>query len=109
MPPPISIIIPALNEAESIGLVVAEMPWPLIAECIVVDNGSTDATASIAKQAGAGVIISTRGYGAACLDGSSAALPSRTLLVYMDGDGSDRIPDLPRPITPIHQNKANFL
>ena len=50
MPPPISIIIPALNEAESIGQVVAEMPWHLIAECIVVDNGSTDATASIATQ-----------------------------------------------------------
>ena len=48
MLPPISIIIPALNEAESIGRVVAEMPWSSIAECIVVDNGSTDATASIA-------------------------------------------------------------
>ena len=54
MPPPISIIIPALNEAESIGHVVAEMPWHLVAECIVVDNGSTDATASIATQAARG-------------------------------------------------------
>ena len=109
MPPPISIIIPALNEAESIGLVVAEMPWPLIAECIVVDNGSTDATASIATQAGARVITSPRGYGAACLAGSSAALPSSTILVYMDGDGSDVIADLPRLITPIQKNEADFV
>jgi glycosyltransferase involved in cell wall biosynthesis len=109
MPPPISIIIPALNEAESIGHVVAEMPWHLIAECIVVDNGSTDATASIAQAAGARVIQSQRGYGAACLAGSNAALPSSTILVYMDGDGSDNIADLPRLIAPIQNNEADFV
>ncbi|MGD0446263.1 MAG: glycosyltransferase family 2 protein [Edaphobacter sp.] len=107
--PPISIIIPALNEAESIGQVVSEMPWPLIAECIVVDNGSTDATASIATQAGARVIQSQRGYGAACLAGSNAALPTSTILVYMDGDGSDVIADLPRLIVPIQNNEADFV
>jgi glycosyltransferase involved in cell wall biosynthesis len=48
--PDISIIISALNEAESIGHVVAEMPWAQIAECIVVDNGSTD-TAEAAVEA----------------------------------------------------------
>lgn len=109
MPPPISIIIPALNEAESIGHVVAEMPWHLIAECIVVDNGSTDATASIAQSAGARVIQSQRGYGAACLAGSNAALSSSTILVYMDGDGSDNIADLPRLIAPIQNNEADFV
>jgi glycosyltransferase involved in cell wall biosynthesis len=107
--PPVSIIIPALNEAESIGRVVAEMPWPRIAECIVVDNGSTDATASIAAQAGARVIQSPRGYGAACLAGSKAALPSSAILVFMDGDGSDIIAGLPRLITPIQNNEADFV
>jgi glycosyltransferase involved in cell wall biosynthesis len=62
----ISIIIPALNEAESIGRVVGEMPWGRIAECVVVDNGSTDGTAEIARAAGARVVESPRGYGAAC-------------------------------------------
>jgi glycosyltransferase involved in cell wall biosynthesis len=109
MPPPISIIIPALNEAESIGQVVGEMPWPLIAECIVVNNGSTDATASVATQAGARVIQSPRGYGAACLAGSNAALPSSTILAYMDGDGSDVIADLPRLVTPIQNGEADFV
>jgi glycosyltransferase involved in cell wall biosynthesis len=109
MSPPVSIIIPALNEAESIGQVVSEMPWPLIAECIVVDNGSTDATASIAQSAGARVVQSQRGYGAACLAGSNAALPSSTVLVYMDGDGSDIIADLPRLIAPIQNNEADFV
>jgi glycosyltransferase involved in cell wall biosynthesis len=108
-PPSISIIIPALNEAESIGHVVAEMPWHAIAECIVVDNGSTDATAAIAHAAGARVIQSPRGYGAACLAGSNAALASSAILVYMDGDGSDVIADLPRLVTPIQNGEADFV
>ncbi|MEO6807014.1 MAG: glycosyltransferase family 2 protein [Edaphobacter sp.] len=109
MPPLISIIIPAFNEAESIGHVVSEMPWPLIAECIVVNNGSTDATARIATEAGARVIQSPRGYGAACLAGSNAALLSTTILVYMDGDGSDILADLPRLIDPILRDEADFV
>jgi glycosyltransferase involved in cell wall biosynthesis len=109
MPPSISIIIPALNEAESIGQVVSEMPWNLIAECIVVDNGSTDRTASIAANAGARVIQSPRGYGAACLAGSKSALPTSTILVYIDGDGSDVIADLPRLTSPIQNGEADFV
>src|SRR3981189_562831 len=109
MLPPISIIIPALNEAESIGHVVGDIPWQLIAECIVVDNGSTDATASIATQAGARVITSPRGYGAACLAGSNAALPSSPILVYMDGARSHLIADLPRLVSPIQKNEADFV
>ena len=107
--PQISIIIPALNEAESIGHVVSEMPWHLIAECIVVDNGSTDQTAAIATAAGARVIQSPRGYGAACMAGSLAALPSSCILVYMDGDGADDISFLPRLIDPILAGEKDFV
>lgn len=107
--PQISIIIPALNEAESIGQVVRSMPWPLISECIVVDNGSTDSTAQIATFEGARVITSPKGYGAACKAGSEAALATSTILVYMDGDGSDIIADLPRLIDPILNDQADFV
>jgi glycosyltransferase involved in cell wall biosynthesis len=107
--PQISIIIPALNEAESIGHVVAEMPWGEIAECIVVDNGSTDGTAAIAKAAGARVVESPRGYGAACFAGSQAALAGSDILVFMDGDGSDIIADLGRLTGPIARNEADFV
>jgi glycosyltransferase involved in cell wall biosynthesis len=107
--PSVSIIIPTLNEAESIGHVVSEMPWNLIAECIVVDNGSTDSTAAIAQASGARVITSPRGYGAACLAGSNAALATSEVLVYMDGDGSDIVADLPRLLAPIQDNQADFV
>jgi len=109
MPSPISVIIPALNEAESIGYVVGEMPWQLIAECIVVDNGSTDETAAVAEAAGARVVRSPRGYGAACKAGSDAALSTSTILVYMDGDGSDIVGDLPKLVSPIEADDADFV
>jgi glycosyltransferase involved in cell wall biosynthesis len=107
--PQVSIIIPALNEAESIGQVVRSMPWHLIAECMVVDNGSTDGTAAIAAFEGARIINSPQGYGAACLAGSNAALSTSAVLVYMDGDGSDILDDLPRLIDPILANQADFV
>ena len=107
--PQISVIIPALNEAESIGQVVRSMPWTLIAECIVVDNGSTDRTGPIAAAAGARVLTSPRGYGSACLAGSLAVLPTSDILVYLDGDGSDSIADLPRLVAPIASGTHDFV
>ena len=105
----LSVIIPALNEAASIGHVVDAMPWHLIAECIVVDNGSSDGTAEVAAAAGARVVRSPRGYGHACLAGSLAALPATDILVYCDGDGSDVLEDLPRLVDPILAGTQDFV
>ena len=103
----ISIIIPALNEAESIARVLGEMPWGRIAECIVVDNGSSDGTAAIARAAGARVIESPRGYGSACNAGARAAVGE--ILVFMDGDGSDLIAGLDRLVGPIERDETDFV
>jgi len=107
--PQISVIIPALNEAGAIGRVVAEMPWDRIAECIVVDNGSKDATGTVAAAAGARVVESARGYGAACQAGADAAIAGSDILVFMDGDGSDVIADLERLVGPIERGEADFV
>ena len=105
----VSVIVPALNERESIGRVVASMPWGAIAECIVVDNGSTDGTAEIAAQAGARVIESPRGFGAAMFAGAREALPGSDILVFCDGDGADVIEDMPRLVGPIERGEADFV
>ena len=101
-------IIPALNEAESIGFVVKSMPWTIIDECIVVDNGSTDGTADIAAAAGARVVTSPRGFGAAMYAGSLAALPTSEILVFMDGDGADVIAEMPKLLGPVERNEVDF-
>lgn len=105
----ISVIIPALNERESIGQVVASLPWSLIAECVVVDNGSTDGTDQVARDAGARVIYAPQGYGSACKAGAEAALATSSILVFLDGDGSDAVEYLPRLVEPIEQNSADFV
>ena len=105
----VSVVIPALNEEESIGHVVSSLPWSNIAECIVVDNGSSDRTAAVAASAGARVVTSARGYGAACKAGSDAAAATSTILVFMDGDGSDIVSDLPSLVAPIEFNTADFV
>ena len=105
----VSVVIPALNEAEAIAAVVREMPWDLIHECIVVDNGSTDATASEAEAAGARVIHELqRGYGRACAAGAAAAIHSE-ILVFMDGDGSDVPSDMHRLLEPIQSGECDFV
>jgi glycosyltransferase involved in cell wall biosynthesis len=105
----VSVVIPALNEAESIGSVVRSMPWDEIAECIVVDNGSTDATAELARAAGARVVTSPRGYGAACAAGAKAADATSDLLVFLDGDGSDDVTAMRRLVEPIERGEADFV
>ena len=105
----VSVIIPALNEAESIGQVVRSMPWDRIAECIVVDNGSTDGTAKFAAEAGAKVVTAPRGYGSAMRAGVAAAMPQSDILLFMDGDGADAIEEMERLIQPIVAHEADFV
>jgi glycosyltransferase involved in cell wall biosynthesis len=92
-----ALIIPALNEAQTIGDLLEQIPSGRFAQIIVVDNGSQDATASAARQAGAEVISEPRrGYGRACLAGLAAIHPATSAVAFMDADLSDDPADLTR-------------
>ena len=85
----ISVIIPAHNEEKSIACVINDLAKDLVDEIIVVDNSSSDNTASAAEEAGAMVVKEVlKGYGAACQKGiSHTADPD--IIVILDGDYSD--------------------
>jgi glycosyltransferase involved in cell wall biosynthesis len=104
------LIIPALNEAAVVGDLVRRAPRDTVADVIVVDNGSTDATASVARDAGARVVGEPRrGYGAACFAGVSALPPDARIAVFLDGDGSQRPEEIPRVVDPIRTERADLV
>lgn len=105
----VSVVIPTLNEAESIGRVLDDLPAGLVSEVIVVDGGSVDDTPSIAERLGARVVREPRrGYGRACLTGLAHAADPE-IVVFLDGDYSDRPAELPRLLEPIERGQADVV
>ncbi len=113
----ITVIIPCLNEEANIGDHVRDVfdaastlpEEARLQEVIVVDNGSTDATADKAAAAGARVVDEpVRGYGRACLAGALSA-DKADLLVFMDGDRSDDPADLPIVVSPLILGVADLV
>lgn len=112
MNPIIDVIIPAYNEAASIGLVVGDIPRS-VREVIVVSNNSTDETEAVARQAGATVLKEPRrGYGYACLKGMehvSTKEVAPDIVVFLDGDYSDYPEQLTELIAPILEKDIDFV
>jgi glycosyltransferase involved in cell wall biosynthesis len=102
----VSVIIPTHNEAQAIERVLADLPSDLTTEVIVVDSNSNDGTPEIARRMGARVVQEPRrGYGRACLTGLAAA-NSPDVVVFLDGDYSDRPSELPILLAPIIDEHA---
>jgi glycosyltransferase involved in cell wall biosynthesis len=110
--PIIKVIIPAYNEQDAIANVIHAIP-EIVAEIIVVDNNSTDATAINAKNAGATVLKEFRkGYGHACLKGIDYLKKQNkktAVVVFLDGDYSDHPEQLTALIAPILVDNLDFV
>jgi len=104
------LIVPALNEAAVVGDLVRRTPRDVIAEVIVVDNGSTDETAAVARDAGARVVTEPRrGYGSACFAGVTALPRDAGVAVFLDADGSQRPEEIPRVLDPVLAGQADLV
>ncbi|MGB7129997.1 MAG: glycosyltransferase family 2 protein [Candidatus Sulfotelmatobacter sp.] len=104
----VSVIIPTHNEAQAIERVLADIPSDLVTEVIVVDSNSNDGTPEIAARMGARVVREPRrGYGRACLTGLAMA-NSPDVVVFLDGDYSDRPSELPILLAPIIEGRADI-
>lgn len=111
----VSVVIPALNEERSIGLVANDLAkvakqTKLKIEIIVCDNGSTDATADVAQKAGCTVVRETeRGYGAACLRALKEVSPKTDSILFIDADYSDFPEEFPALVIPILSGAADLV
>jgi len=116
MPSPIAFIIPALNEEAALPPMLDGLRAALDAavcadaDIVVVDNGSRDATASVAREHGARVVSEPRrGYGQACLAGIAALSRDTQIVGFLDADGSDDPEDLVRLLTPVREGEADMV
>ena len=109
----IDVVIPALDEEASLPRVLADLPSGAVRRVVVADNGSTDATAEVAREAGAVVVQEARrGYGSACLAGLDAIRedpPHPDVVVFLDADYSDRPEELPALVRPIAEGAADLV
>ena len=103
-----SLIIPALNEEDSLPHVLSAIDKDLLLEVILVDGGSHDRTAAIAAAQGARVIHEPHsGYGRACAAGVAHA--QSEIIIFMDADGADDPRQIPTLLTPITQAGADMV
>lgn len=107
---PVAVVIPTLNEAETIGAVIGEISRAIAAEIIVADGASRDRTAELAQAAGALVIaVEGGGYGLACQAGVRAAGQAVGIIAFIDGDGADRADLIGRLLAPIAAGTHDFV
>ncbi len=108
----IYVIIPALNEEKAISKVIKDIPT-VVDEVIVVNNGSTDLTSEVAREAGATVLEESRaGYGYACLKGIAYLKDKQKdedIIVFLDGDYSDYPGELTNLIAPIEKGDYDLV
>ena len=104
------LILPCLNEEEGLPLVLGALPEVEGGlRVVVVDNGSTDQSANVARDHGATVVTEAeRGYGAACLRGM-AEYQDEEIIAFVDADGSDFAEELRDILVPLDEGRADLV
>jgi rSAM/selenodomain-associated transferase 1 len=106
--PFVSVIIPAIDEEQSIGAVIEAIPRDAVGEVVVVDGGSRDATRDVARERGARIVSEPlRGYGRACARGVFEARGE--IVVFLDADGASDPRDIPALVAPIAEGSADLV
>ncbi len=106
----VSVIIPAFNEAKPLDTLLPMLRSLPAGQVIVVDNGSTDQTANVARRHGCDPLSEPRrGYGAACAAGIESLAPDCEIVVFLDADLADDPSYLPRLVAPIAENRADLV
>lgn len=107
----VDLLIPARNEAPALTVLMPELEGLPLRQICLVDNGSTDETAKIARQSGCTVVFHEQpGYGGACLAGLAyLQADPPDILVFMDADRSDDPTQLPELIAPIQNGTADLV
>jgi len=110
----ITVLLPALNEEESLPLVLRDLPRDWMDDVLVVDNGSIDRTSEAAAVGGAVVVSEPRrGYGSACLRGLRELATRQEgppdIVVFLDADYSDNPKELPDLLRPILEEQFDFV
>lgn len=105
-----ALIIPALNEEESLPRLLRSLPPSLFQLVVVADNGSTDNTREVARRGGAVVVTQReRGYGAACLAALEVLPPQIDTLVFLQADCSEDPTEAQRLLLPIAHEQADLV
>jgi hypothetical protein len=106
-----ALVIPAWQEAESIGAVLDEVPPEAVNHVIVVVGSPADPTAAVARRRDATALVQKEpGYGAACWTGAQAAMTlGADVIVFLDGDYADPPAELPRVLEPIMADHADLV
>jgi glycosyltransferase involved in cell wall biosynthesis len=106
----VALIVPALNEAESLALLLPQLSSHGLGQTLICDNGSTDETrAVIETHGGTWVFEPRRGYGAACYAGIEALAPMIEIVAFLDADLSDDPQRLPELVAPIASDECDFV
>lgn len=102
----LDVVVPVLDEAAALPWLLGRLPAGVRA--IIVDNGSTDGSADVARAHGATVVVEpTRGFGAACFAGLVVA--TAEVVAFMDGDASLDPTDLPLVAAPVQRGEADLV